>query len=66
MPVSVIAGILGAVAALFTAKAGAWGLFQRRVMKETDGLLARRAEIVLAAAGVLAAAATVLLVMRPF
>lgn len=66
MPASVTAGILAAVAALFAAKAGAWGLFQRRVMKEPGGLLARRAEIVLVAAGLLAAIAAGLLIARPF
>ena len=66
MPASVTVGILCAVAALLVAKAGAWGLFQRKVMKETDGLLARRAELVLAAAALLAAIAAGLLVTRPF
>lgn len=66
MPASVTVGILCAVAALLAAKAGAWGLFQRKVMKEADGLLARRAEIVLAAAALLAAIAAWMLVTRPF
>ncbi|HRD26830.1 MAG TPA: hypothetical protein PLO65_00865 [Caulobacter sp.] len=66
MPASVTVGVLCAVAALLAAKAGAWGLFQRKVMKETSGLLARRAEVVLAAAGLLAALAVALLVTRPF
>ena len=66
MPASVTVGILCAVAALLVAKAGAWGLFPRKVMKETGGLLARRAEIVLAVAALLAAIAAGLLVTRPF
>lgn len=66
MPASITVGILCAVAALFAAKAGAWGLFQRKVMKLPDGLLARRAEIVFAAAGLLAAIAAGLLIARPF
>lgn len=66
MPASVTVGILCAVAALLAAKAGAWGLFQRKIMKETGGLLARRAELVLAGAGLLAAIAAWLLVTRPF
>lgn len=66
MPASVTVGILCAVAALLVAKAGAWGLFQRKVMKEADGLLARRAEIVLAAAALRAAIAAWMLVTRPF
>ncbi len=65
MPASVTVGILCAVAALLVAKAGAWGLFQRKVMKETGGLLARRAETVLAVAALLAAIAAGLLVTRP-
>lgn len=66
MPASVTVGILCAVAALLVAKAGAWGLFQRKVMKEPDRLLAHRAEIVLAAAALLAAIAAWMLVTRPF
>ena len=66
MPASVTVGIVCAVAALLVANAGAWGLFQRKVMKETGGLLARRAEIVLAVAALLAAIAAGLLVTRPF
>ncbi|HRD46892.1 MAG TPA: hypothetical protein PLF78_10460 [Caulobacter sp.] len=66
MPASVTAGILLVVAAVIVAKSAAWGLFQRRVMKRTDGLLARRAEGVLVLAAVLAAAAVWLLVARPF
>jgi len=66
VPASVTVGILCAVAALLAAKAGAWGLFQRRIMKQPDGLLARRAEIVLAAAGLPAALARWMPVDRPF
>lgn len=66
MPPSVTLGILCAVAALLAAKAGAWGLFQRRVMKQTDGLLARRAGVVLLAAGMLAGVAAWMLIARPF
>jgi hypothetical protein len=66
MPASVTLGILFAVAALLAAKAGAWGLFQRKVMKQADGFLARRAEIVLAAAGLLAGVAAWMLLTRPF
>lgn len=66
MPASVTVGILCGVAALLAAKAGGWGLFQRRVMKQPDGPLARRAEVVLVAAVLLAALAVGLLVTRPF
>jgi len=66
MPASVTIGILCAVAALLVAKAGAWGLFQRKVMKEPDALLARRAELVFVAAALLAAVAAWLLIARPF
>lgn len=66
MPASVTLGILCAVAALLVAKAGAWGLFQRKIMKQADGLLARRAETVLAAAVLLAVAAAWMLIARPF
>ena len=58
--------ILCAIAALLAAKAGAWGLFQRKVMKQPDGLLARRAEVVLAVAVLLAGLAAWLLATRPF
>ncbi|MCF8505531.1 MAG: hypothetical protein K9G59_11495 [Caulobacter sp.] len=54
------------MAALLVAKAGAWGLFQRKIMKQADGLLARRAETVLAAAVLLAVAAAWMLIARPF
>ena len=66
MPASVTAGILCAVAALLAVKTGAWGLFQRKVMKQPDGLLARRAEAVLLAAGLLAGVAAWMLIARPF
>lgn len=66
MPASVTVGILAAVAAAIVAKAGAWGLFQRKVIQQTDGLLARRAEAVLVLAGLLAALAAWLLLARPF
>jgi hypothetical protein len=63
---SVTAGILLAVAAVIVAKSAAWGLFQRKVMKQGDGLLARRAEIVFVLAAALGAVAAWLLVARPF
>ncbi|MDO9223978.1 MAG: hypothetical protein Q7U20_09745 [Caulobacter sp.] len=66
MPASVTVGILCAVAALLAAKVGAWGLFQRKVIKATEGLLARRAEVVLLAAALLAVAAAWMLIARPF
>ena len=66
MPASVTLGILCALAAVLVAKAGAWGLFQRKVMKQPDGLLARRAEAVLLAAGLLAGVAAWILIARPF
>jgi hypothetical protein len=66
VPASVIVGILCALAALLAAKAGAWGLLQSRIMKQPDGLLARRAEVVLAAAVLLAIIAAWMLVARPF
>lgn len=66
MPASVTFGILVAVAAVIVAKAGAWGLFQRKVIKQTEGLLARRAEAVLILAGLLAVLAAWLLLARPF
>jgi hypothetical protein len=66
MQVSVTLGILCAVVALLVAKGGAWGLFQRKVMNQPDGLLARRAEIALLAAGMLAGVAAWMLIARPF
>ena len=66
MQVSVTLGILCAVVALLVAKGGAWGLFQRKVMSQPDGLLARRAEIALLAAGMLAGVAAWMLIARPF
>ncbi len=66
MPASVTVGILLVVAAVITAKTAAWGLFQRTVMKQGERLLARRAEILLALAAALGAAAAWMLVVRPF
>lgn len=66
MPASVTVGILFAVAAVIVAKSGAWGLFQRTVMKQGDGLLARRAEMVFGLAAALGVGAAWMLVARPF
>ncbi len=65
MPASVTIGILLVVAALIAAKTAAWGLFQRKVMKQDDGVLARRAQLIFGLAAALGAAAAWMLVARP-
>lgn len=66
MPASLTVGVLLVVGAVIAAKAGAWGLFQRKVIKRTDGFMARRAGVLFGAAGLLAALAAWLLIARPF
>jgi hypothetical protein len=66
MAASVTVGILLVVAALIAAKTAAWGLFQRKVMKQGDGVLARRAELIFGLAAALGAGAGWMLVARPF
>jgi len=66
VPASVTVGILLVVAGVIVAKTAAWGLFQRKVMKQGDGFLARRAEVLFAMAVAIAAAGAWILVARPF
>ncbi len=66
MPASVTLGIVLIVTAVIVAKTAAWGLFQRKVMKQDDGLLARRAEVLFALAAAVATVAVWMLLARPF
>lgn len=66
MPASVTVGVLLAVAALIVAKAAAWGLFQRKVMKQGEGRLARGAGALFASAALMAGIAVWILAARPF
>lgn len=66
MPASATFGILLLVAAVIIAKTAAWGLFQRKVMKQGDGFLARRAGALFLVAAATVAAAVWMLVARPF
>ncbi len=66
MPASVTFGILLIVVAVVIAKTAGWGLFQRRVMKQGDGFLARRAGALFLVAAATVSAAVWMLVARPF
>ncbi len=65
MPASVTFGILLIVAGVIIAKTAAWGLFQRKVMKQDDGFLTRRAGALFLLAAATVAAGVWVLVARP-